>query len=130
MRKSKEGWWGPESQELRSLVPGSSGVLISSYCWSSYRAANPFSSLSVSLAPSLGTLHYVNLILEDNTILQECLDFYQLNPNPFLSSPVSVLILVFFLASVSEFPKSTCRLSFVRLKLWAICSIVAHANIP
>jgi hypothetical protein len=38
------------------LVPESSGVLVCSYCCSSYGAASSFSSLSLSLAPSLRTL--------------------------------------------------------------------------
>jgi hypothetical protein len=41
---------------IGSLVPGSSGVLVSSYCHFSYGAKNPFSSWVLSLAPSLGIL--------------------------------------------------------------------------
>jgi hypothetical protein len=43
--------WSHESHHVYSLVgsliPGSSGVLVGSYCCSSYGAANPFSSLSL-----------------------------------------------------------------------------------
>jgi hypothetical protein len=52
--------WSHESHHVcflvGDLVPGSSGVMVSSYCCYFYEAANLFSYLGTSLAPSLGTL--------------------------------------------------------------------------
>jgi hypothetical protein len=50
------GWFGLVWFGLVGLVPGVLGLLVSSYCCSSYGAANSFSSWVLSPDPPLGTL--------------------------------------------------------------------------